>query len=407
MDFLTAARERAKELVNLPDLDAMAADDDYIHSETLNVSSTKPTTTTTTTTSSKQPPPYETQQQSSSFFIRQDSLSSHQSSDYPVTPAPSSAPTSWTAAASQGGGGGAGALLHMGSSSSSWSLLDRKPTTNRISTNPSNSSLKVEEATARLNAMVFDTASGSNSNTNFGESSSHHSQRVRVASTASSQASQTLSMSDDDDDGEHDANDDDASQDSYDADDPILPLIQQQQQQSRKGGGANKGSKNRFMNELDQRLAKPSVPENQGGSSHVNPLEMEGNSQSSLLPPRRLWPWQKSKPSPQTKTNPSNNGNTDDEEEGNATSRPLWARPKKKKSKAVAVDDSFVMVSSGNLGFSEEEKQALANLQQSAAKESSGNILSDHPRESFVALTLVLGAGVYFFSRMTAADDFA
>lgn len=423
MDFLAKARERAKELAQF-DLDAMAEEDDYIHTESLNVSKTTSTT--------KPPPPAPTtgdqqqQQQSlansSNFFIRQDSAASSQQSSstggYPITPAPSSAaPSSWAPALPDAGG----ALQHM-ASSSSWSLLDRKPASRTASgTNinvigSSSSSIRVEEATARLNALVFDstttttttTASGDNRTATAdaaGEASAH-SQRARIMSSTS-EASKTLSvMSDDHADND---DDDDASQDSYDENDPILSLLQQQQKPVAK-------TKNRFMNDLDQRLAQPAVPET------VNPLEMEpsnsmnASSSKSMPPPRRLWPWQKPTTRPSatnanSNNNNSSNGDDNDEEAGGILGRPLWARPKKKKPKPPVEEEPFVLVSSGNLGFSEEEKQALASLKQSAKNNQdgdSGNILSDHPRESFVALTLVLGGAVYWFARTTAAaDDFA
>ena len=391
MDLWAKARDRAKELAQF-DLDAMAEEDDYIHTESLNVSktsTTQPPPPLTTGDQQQQP-----QSSSSNFFIRQDSVASQQSTGYPVTPAASS---SWAPVLPD-----AGALQHM-ASSSSWSLLDRKPASRTASGNNINadsstsSSIRVEEATARLNALVFDTSAATTTTTATaaGEASTHSSaQRARIMSSAS-EASKTLSMSDDNDD-------DDASQDSYDEDDPILSLLQQQQKPAAK-------TKNRFMNDLDQRLAQPAVPET------VNPLEMEPSNNAaatskSMPPPRRLWPWQKPR---QTATNSNANNNNDDDDEEEETGmmgRPLWARPKKKKPKPTQEEESFVLVSSGNLGFSEEEKQALASLRQSANKDSagSGNILSDHPRESFVALTLVLGGAVYWFARTTAAaDDFA
>ena len=131
MDLWEAATRGAKELVNMPNLDAMAEEDDYIHTDTLNV-------TKTTTTTAQQPqhaPP-----------TRQDSTASSQSSGYPAPAASSwmspALPTSSSHTHNSSG------LVHV-PSTSSWSLLDRKPPKQPASN-------RVEEATARLNAMVFD-----------------------------------------------------------------------------------------------------------------------------------------------------------------------------------------------------------------------------------------------------------
>ena len=316
MDLWEAARSRAQELVKL-DLDAMAAEDEYIHNDTLNV-------TKTTSTAPKTEPP----------AIQQNMLSSSSSHHQPAQ-----------------------------STASSWSLLDRKPSSSQ---NRQDSTARLQQATARLNAMVFD-----NNNAPASTTSS-------VVSVPPSSTAHSLPSASDAD------SDDNASQDSYDADDPIMSLLQKQKQPTHK----NHDDKNkRFMNDLDQRMAQPP-------SSHtpLPPMEVESG------PPRRPWPWQRSAATNDKPSSSSNNNN-------NNVMGPLWARPKKKKPTA---DEGFVMVSSGHLGFSEEERQALANLQKQsaeAAEGGGGNFVTNHPRESFIALTLVLGAAVYFYTRLTAADE--
>eukprot|EP00977_Amphora_coffeiformis_P001918 scaffold362_cov176-Amphora_coffeaeformis.AAC.44 len=388
MDLWVAAAQSAKELVKMPNLDEMAKDDDYIHTESLNVSNKAGMTK---------------QEQQQEYMRQESSVSSH-SAAYPATP--SSTVSSWMSSPpTMAGASGSlpAALPHTASSasSSSWSLLDRNPSIRHINAS-SSTNFRLEEATARLNAMVFETGDASTTNSAKESSkwtSSHHTHTSssqpatssRMAASASgSIASGTITMSDED----HD--DDDGSQDSYDEDDPILSLLQQQR------GGSNHGStssntKNRFMNELDQRLAQPSTDEQ---PLLVNPLQIESgdDNNDTKSVPHRLWPWQQRRQHPK----PSRG---DEEGDNNDIPRPLWARPKKKKSKPA--DDGFVLVSSGNLGFSDEERQALANLQKQQAVPESGNLFSDHPRESFIALTLVLGAAVYFYSRMTTADDLA
>ena len=313
MDLWEAARSRAQELVKL-DLDAMAAEDEYIHNDTLNV-------TKTTSTAPKTEPP----------AIQQNMLSSSSSHHQPAQ-----------------------------STASSWSLLDRKPSSSQ---NRQDSTARLQQATARLNAMVFDNNAPASTTSSV------------ISVPPSSTAHSLPSASDAD-------SDDNASQDSYDADDPIMSLLQKQKQPTHK----NHDDKNkRFMNDLDQRMAQPP-------SSHtpLPPMEVESG------PPRRPWPWQRSAA---TNDKPSSNNNN------NNVMGPLWARPKKKKPTA---DEGFVMVSSGHLGFSEEERQALANLQKQsaeAAEGGGGNFVTNHPRESFIALTLVLGAAVYFYTRLTAADE--
>lgn len=262
----------------------------------------------------------------------------------------------------------------------------------------------MEETAARLNAMIFDTTSNNNDhNSSYHDASSHHSashnasssQPTRVVTSASASLASGTQSGDNDSEG---------SQDSYDEDDPILSLLHKprggNEAESNSTGSPQKSS-SRFMNELDQRLAQPAAD-----TSNTNPLQIEtgGGDDQDTPAPRRLWPWPQTRQSKPTKTN--NDDNNNDPNDNNNKPRPLWARPKKKKRPPAADESSFVMVSSGNLGFSDEERQALANLQQQQGVDS-GNLCADHPRESFVAVTLVVAVAVYFFSRMSAADDLA
>ena len=402
MDLWAAATKGAKELVNLPNLDAMAQEDDYIHTESLNVSQAGAT---------KQ----EQQQQYTTPTSQHDYMTSSHPAAYPATP-PSTA-SSWMLSSQMAGTSSSGAIQHATSSvsSSSWSLLDRKVSNQQADTISPN--VRLEEATARLNAMIFETGNAATTTTNYKNNANESSSRFTnsyhthtsssqlrpsssrtTTSASASIASGTITTSEGEDD-------DDASQDSYDEDDPILSLLQQQHGNNHKTGSKS-NTNNRFMNELDQRLAKPSVPTDEQSLmvKYNNPLQIESgddNNDDTTKVPQRLWPWQQQRQQRKSTREDENNGN----EASDNTPRPLWARPKKKKSKSAS-DEEFVLVSSGNLGFSEEERQVLANLRKQKAPDS-GNMFSDHPRESFIALTLVLGAAVYFYSRLTAADDLA
>jgi hypothetical protein len=394
MDFWQVATNRAKEFVPI-DLDAMAADDDYIHTESLNV------TKTTTTTSTK-------------------SNSHSQSNTIPVIPIPSTSTVSSQSTKTS-----------MPSTHNTWSLLDRRSGHassggTAIKNNgaggvdsSTSSTARIQQATDRLNAMVFDSDTAVSTTTYPGQQQHTHSinnsRRTMTVSSSHHSSRNQQNIGNDDDD------DDDASQDSYDEDDPILSILQQQQPPSARSKSKPNGdqfSQAASVPVVDQRLA--SVPSSFSHSMTPMELETTASSASEPQPPSRRkmdWIWN----SVQSFSSTTDDHNAIRTNERNTTTEtaestgPLWGRPKKKKNNKHQNPQQlgFVKVSSTHLGFSEEERQALANIQATTTTtvSSSSNIvqllLQDHPRESFIAVTLVLGAAVYFYTRITEADDFA
>jgi hypothetical protein len=273
MDFWAAATSRARDLASL-DLDAMAADDDYIHTLELNVA--KPTTST-------------------------------------VELAP-----------------GMGATLS--SAVAPFALLDRRPTSAKSSTQ------RAEEASARLNALVF------------------HDDAPKSHVT--------------EDHGKDDSDDEDLS----DADDPILSLLRG----SSHAGETHRSTpsrppSDRFLSDLEQRTAQAA------------PLIPEEEEKVPVAP--KLWPW---------------SARSTEEAAGSRLSLgPLWGRPKKERPPPQDDPEHFTTVSSGHLVMDEEERRALASLRKQSTRSSD----SWCDRETFVLATFLLGAAVYFYSKMSAADD--
>jgi hypothetical protein len=186
-----------------------------------------------------------------------------------------------------------------------------------------------------------------------------------------------------------------------------------------------KKNKSRFLEDLNDRISKPLANIIMIGAddSSVTDSEKENSSSSGGGggSSSRLWSLIRSA---------TGAGATPTQNNKSAVKKPPLARFSNVKSSSFSVNDNHVnKVSSSNIMLNDAEMQALAQfknnnqsnnnstLDSSSSPPLSGGgivgritkqiyqVIQNHPRESFIVLTMILGAGAYFYSQGVSAED--
>jgi len=88
---------------------------------------------------------------------------------------------------------------------------------------------------------------------------------------------------------------------------------------------------------------------------------------------------------------------------------PLLARPRREEQKKLDPEENYHKVAASSM-LADEDLQQLQAMKASSEELTTGRerlcvVVRQHPRESFVVLTLVLGIWVYFFTQASAEED--
>ena len=150
--------------------------------------------------------------------------------------------------------------------------------------------------------------------------------------------------------------------------------------------GERRRNANRFMEDLDAHISKP---------MQLIPLEMSG-------------------PRPQQESASSAWGwgtllKKDNSFQAASAPAPLLARPRREEQKKLDPEENYHKVAASSM-LADEDLQQLQAMKASSEelprwRERLCVVVRQHPRESFVVLTLVLGIWVYFFTQASAEED--
>ena len=184
--------------------------------------------------------------------------------------------------------------------------------------------------------------------------------------------------------------------DNEEEDDPILNMLRDESMSSSKTSSRPKKNTNRFLEDLENRMARPqeSAPES---TQFLPPKETNQDSK-----PSGLW------------LSVLRNGALQASSKSSTTTPQTvapWSKPRKQRKQQQPQEEEMepfeIVASDAMLG--QDELEELAQLKQ--AERTPGitrllwRLVWEHPRESFILFTLLLGAFSYFYSRREVVED--
>jgi hypothetical protein len=159
-----------------------------------------------------------------------------------------------------------------------------------------------------------------------------------------------------------------------------------------------KKNSNRFMEELDQRMAMPELDNNDNDDDDMEAGLLSSSSAKAPAEPSFLWGM-------------LSKGVGSRQQESNAAAKERKAAPLTRQSwrtQIKPVEESFAVVGSSSV-LGEDEIRALAQLKESSARQGMGTACLDkvrrHPREAFIVFTLLLGWAVYFYTKNISLEN--
>jgi hypothetical protein len=164
-----------------------------------------------------------------------------------------------------------------------------------------------------------------------------------------------------------------------------------------------KKNPNRFMQDLDQRMAMPELYTDDVEKAGL--LSSEAPDNRTLEQPSSVWLWDvlKGGSRQQQQQQDSNTAATQERK-----AAPLSRQDRRTQEPPKPVQENFYVVGSSSV-LGEDEIRALAQLKESSRPtglvSSCLGLVRRHPRESFILFTLILGWVVYFYSRKISAED--
>jgi hypothetical protein len=160
-----------------------------------------------------------------------------------------------------------------------------------------------------------------------------------------------------------------------------------------------KKNSNRFMEELDQRMAMPELHDNNEDDDDMEAGLLSSSSAKAPAEPSFLWGML------------SKGVVSRQQQESNAAVKERKAAPLTRQSwrtQIKPVEESYAVVGSSSV-LGEDEIRALAQLKESSARQGMGTACLDkvrrHPRESFIVFTLLLGWVVYFYTKNISLEN--
>lgn len=158
---------------------------------------------------------------------------------------------------------------------------------------------------------------------------------------------------------------------------------------------------NRFMDELEERLAKPDVEQGQSRT-----LSTKANETSSIANNNDTWGWIKGAAA--SKMNELMRRPSPDRKDTLPFRSPLSRTLTSVHDTASSTpEEEFHIVESSAI-LAEEDQAELDRIRLGAQGDSLTfvlNIVKQHPQFSFIGFTLVLGSAMYFYSRYRGAED--
>lgn len=159
-----------------------------------------------------------------------------------------------------------------------------------------------------------------------------------------------------------------------------------------------KKNPNRFMQELDQRMAMPEVDNDDDDDDDMEAGLLSSSSAKAPAGPSFLWGM-------------LSGGVGSRQQESGAAATERKAAPLSRQARwteAKPAEQNYAVVGSSSV-LGEDEIRALAKLKESSARQGLGTACLDkmrrYPRESFIVFTLLLGWAVYFFSRNVSLEN--